>query len=186
MTQAYAGSIAPPDRSEYDPYYQKYIELVPESDIINSLAAQTDELRDLFRDVPDERGTNSYDDGKWTIKEVISHLIDGERIFAYRVFRIARGDKTPIEGFEQDGYVENSHANRRSFADLLGEFRRLREANLAFFRNLEAGDWVRTGTANKVEISVRSLAWIMVGHIRHHVGILRSRYLGSVGEPAGK
>ena len=108
---------------------------------------------------------------------MLSHLIDGERIFSYRVLRIARGDKTPIEGFEQDGYIENSHANGRSFAALLDEFSRLREANVAFFRNLDAADWVRVGTANNVEISVRSLAWIMAGHVRHHISILGSRYL---------
>lgn len=166
-----------PDRSEYDPYYQKYVDLVPEHEVIAALEKQPDELGRLVAGVPEDRGTFAYADGKWTIKEVLSHLIDGERMFAYRVFRIARGDKTPIEGFEQDGYIENSHANRRSFAELLGEFTRLREANVTFFKNLEDGDWVRTGTANEKEISVRALAWIMAGHIRHHIGILGSRYL---------
>lgn len=166
-----------PQPAEYDPYYQKYIGLVPEDEIVPALEAQIDELKKIFAGVPEEQGTFAYDDGKWTVKEVISHLIDGERIFAYRAFRIARGDRTPIEGFEQEGYIENAHANRRSFAELLNEFKLLREANLLFFKNLEMGDWVRTGIANNVEISVRSLAWIMVGHIRHHTAILRERYL---------
>jgi len=166
-----------PQPAEYDPYYQKYVGLVPEDEIVPALDGQTDELDKLFDGVPEEKGTFAYADGKWTLKEVLSHLIDGERMFAYRVFRIARGDKTPIEGFEQDGYIENSHANRRTFSELLNEFRLLREANVLFFKNLETGDWVRTGTANNVEISVRSLAWIMVGHIRHHSAILRERYL---------
>jgi hypothetical protein len=166
-----------PQPAEYDPYYQKYVGLVPEDEIVPALDGQTDELDKLFDRVPEEKGTFAYADGKWTLKEVLSHLIDGERMFAYRVFRIARGDKTPIEGFEQDGYIENSHANRRTFSELLNEFRLLREANVLFFKNLETGDWVRTGTANNVEISVRSLAWIMVGHIRHHTAILRERYL---------
>ena len=166
-----------PQPAEYDPYYQKYVGLVPEDEIVPALDGQTDELDKLFDGVPEEKGTFAYADGKWTLKEVLSHLIDGERMFAYRVFRIARGDKTPIEGFEQDGYIENSHANRRTFSELLNEFRLLREANVLFFKNLETGDWVRTGTANNVEISVRSLAWIMVGHIRHHTAILRERYL---------
>ena len=104
-------------------------------------------------------------------------MIDGERMFAYRCFRIARGDKTPIEGFEQDGYIENSHANRRPIAELIEEFTLLRKANIMFFRNLESDDWTRIGTANNVEISVRSLAWIMVGHVRHHAAILEGRYL---------
>ena len=166
-----------PQPAEYDPYYQKYVGLVPEDEIVPVLDGQTDELDKLFDGVPEEKGTFAYADGKWTLKEVLSHIIDGERMFAYRVFRIARGDKTPIEGFEQDGYIENSHANRRTFSELLNEFRLLREANVLFFKNLETGDWVRTGTANNVAISVRSLAWIMVGHIRHHTAILRERYL---------
>ena len=166
-----------PEPSEYDPYYQKYIDLVPEQEILSPLENQMDELSELIRPVSEDRGAFAYDDGKWTTKELLSHLIDGERIFAYRVFRIARGDKTPIEGFEQDGYIENSHANRRSFAELIEEFTLLREANLMFFSNLDDDDWGRTGTANNVGITVRSLAWIMVGHIRHHMAILRSRYL---------
>jgi hypothetical protein len=169
--------MARPNESEYDPYYEGYISLVPEDKIIDPLVAQTGELRAIFADMPEERGAFAYADGKWTIKELLSHVIDGERIFAYRVLRISRGDTTPIEGFDQDIYIENSHANRRSFHELLGEFELLREANVALFKNLEVGDWTRTGTANNVEISVRSLAWIMVGHIRHHINILKSRYL---------
>ena len=166
-----------PQPAEYDAYYEKYVSLVPEDEVITALAAQPDELEQLFRGVPEEKGTFAYAEGKWTVKESISHIIDGERMFAYRALRIARGDKTPIEGFEQDGYIENSHANRRTIAELLNEFRLLREANVLFFRNLEAGDWVREGTANDVSISVRSLGWIMAGHIRHHVAILQERYL---------
>ena len=98
-------------------------------------------------------------------------------MFAYRIFRISRGDKTPIEGFEQDGYIENAHANGRKFADLVSEFTLLREANMHFFKNLREEAWLRTGTANNVEISVRALAFIMAGHIRHHFIILKSRYL---------
>ena len=165
-----------PQPAEYDPYYHKYISLVPEDDIISSLKVQIDEVAELFGGVSEEKGKFAYADGKWTIKEVLSHLIDGERMFAYRALRVARGDKTPIEGFEQDGYNENSHANRRSIAAMIDELTHLREANLMFFSNLEPADWVRTGTANDVEISVRSLAWIMVGHIRHHVAILQERY----------
>jgi hypothetical protein len=166
-----------PEKSEYDPYYETYTSLVPENDILPVLAGQTRELRSAFDGVAEEKGTFAYADGKWTVKEVLSHIIDGERIFAYRVFRIARGDKTPIEGFEQEGYIENSYANARTFADMLTEFDHIRRANVMFFENLRDGDWLRMGTANKVEISVRALAWIMAGHVRHHIGVLRSRYL---------
>lgn len=166
-----------PEKSEYDPYYERYISLVTNDEINEALAKQTVELRSIFSGLPEEKGTFKYADGKWTVKEVLSHLIDGERIFAYRVFRIARGDKTPIEGFEQDGYIENSHANGRSFAELLDEFDLLRRANVFFFDNLKDDDWLRTGTANKVEISVRAIAYVMVGHIIHHENILKERYL---------
>jgi hypothetical protein len=166
-----------PERSEYDPYYEKYISLITEDGLLDVLESQSSELAELIGRVPEEKGTFAYGDGKWTIKEVISHLIDGERMFAYRIFRISRGDKTPIEGFEQDGYIENAHANGRKFEDLLTEFRLLREANMHFFRNLRDEAWLRTGIANNVEISVRALAFIMAGHIRHHLIILKSRYL---------
>ena len=109
---------------------------------------------------------------------VVGHLIDGERMFAYRMFRISRGDQTPIEGFEQDGYIENAHSNQRSFADLLDEFSLLRRANMIFFSNLDDDAWGRIGTANNVKISVRALTYIMAGHIEHHLGILKERYLG--------
>jgi hypothetical protein len=166
-----------PQPAEYDPYYEKYVSLVPETEVMDALGSQPAELASMFKGMDESRGTYAYADGKWTIKESLSHIIDGERMFAYRVFRIARGDKTPIEGFEQDGYIENSHANARSFDELLTEFRLLREANVLFFKNLGIGDWIRTGTANNVEISVRSLAWIMVGHVRHHLNIFQTRYL---------
>lgn len=166
-----------PQPAEYDPYYQKYVTLVPEEAIIPTLESQISELSSLLSDVPEDKGTYAYADGKWSVKEVLSHLIDGERMFAYRVFRIARGDKTPIEGFEQDGYIENSHANRRPISELIEEFALLRKANVMFFQNLEDQDWMRIGIANNVEVSVRSLAWIMAGHIRHHIGILKERYL---------
>jgi hypothetical protein len=166
-----------PEPAEYDPYYETYISIVPEDDILSALAGQQDELRSTFASIPEEKGLYSYAEGKWTIKEVLSHLIDGERIFGYRAFRISRGDKTPIEGFEQDGYIENSYANQRSFGEMLDEFDALRRSNLAFLGNMRDGDWARTGTANNVEISVRALAYIMAGHIRHHLAIHRSRYL---------
>lgn len=169
-----------PQPNEYDPYYEMYVSLVPEDRIVPVLAAQPAELEAMFADMPDERGTYAYAEGKWTIKELLGHLIDGERMFAYRVLRISRGDKTPIEGFEQDGYIENAYANERSFKDLLHEFSIVREANVMLFNHLKKEAWTRTGTANDVEISVRALIWIMAGHVRHHVAILNERYLASV------
>ena len=146
-----------PQEAEYDPYYQKYVALVPENEIIPVLDEQTEQLRSLFGDFAEDRGTFAYEEGKWTLKEVLSHLIDAERIFGYRVFRIARGDKTPIEGFEQDGYIENSHANGRSFSELLEEFGLLRRANLLFYKNLQDG--IGCGTALQTKSAYRSALW---------------------------
>jgi len=166
-----------PETSEYDPYYERYISLVADSDIIGVLGAQPTRLQDIFTAMPEENGEFRYAEGKWSIKELLGHVIDGERMFAYRTFRISRGDETPIEGFEQDGYIENAHSNDRSFADLLDEFSLLRRAHMIFFKNLTDDAWLRVGTANKVQISVRALVYIMAGHIEHHLEILKDRYL---------
>ena len=107
-----------PETDEFNPYYGKYISLVEGDDVLSVLGKQVAQMREMFTDVPEEKGTFAYADGKWTTKEVLSHLIDGERIFSYRVLRISRGDETPIEGFEQDGYIENSNANNRCFAEV--------------------------------------------------------------------
>lgn len=166
-----------PEPNEYDPYYDRYISKVGETDIRDAFTAQPGELRSALADLPEEKGTFAYGEGKWTIKEVLSHLIDGERIFAYRMLRISRGDETPIEGFEQDGYIENSNANNRTFAHLLDEFEYSRKANVLMLNNLDAAALARLGTASGLPISVRALANICIGHVRHHLAILEERYL---------
>ena len=171
------GVMNRPDKSEYDPYYERYVAFVENDDIFDKLASQPTTLKDLVTAMPEEQGKYRYAEGKWSIKEVLGHLIDGERMFAYRLFRISRGDETPIEGFEQDGYIENAHSDSRSFADLLEEFSLLRRANMIFFNNLTDDAWSRSGIANNVRISVRALAYIMAGHIDHHLAVLRERYL---------
>jgi hypothetical protein len=169
--------ITPPETDEFDPYYQTYISLVPPGGLLEMLDAQDTGLRSLIGDLPEERGSNTYAQGKWTIKELLSHVIDGERIFAYRLLRISRADPTPLEGFEQDGYIENSNANARTFADLLDEFSLQRRSNILLLRNLTEEGWMRRGIANNVAVSVRALAFIMAGHVRHHQNILTERYL---------
>jgi hypothetical protein len=166
-----------PDKTEYDPYYERYISLVSHSDIIDTLGGQSTRLQDIITAMPEEKGQFRYAEGKWSIKELLGHLIDGERMFSYRLLRIARADLTPIEGFELDGYIENAHSNQRSFADLLEEFSLLRRANMIFIKNLPDDAWPRVGTANGVQISVRALIYIMAGHIEHHLNILKERYL---------
>jgi uncharacterized damage-inducible protein DinB len=167
-----------PETYEFDPYYNTYISKVA-GDVMAVLQSQPAELRDVFANVPEEDGAFAYSEGKWTIKEVLSHMIDAERIFAYRILRISRGDATPIEGFEQDGYIENSNANNRCIADLLEEFDLQRRSNLLLLDNLseERSKWM--GTASEKPVSVRALAYISAGHVTHHLGILKERYLAS-------
>lgn len=166
-----------PEKTEYDPYYETYVSLVPDGDIVDILEAQAAEVDHLFSGIPEEKGPYAYAEGKWTIKELLGHLVDGERMFMYRTFRISRGDKTPIEGFEQDGYIENARSNSRSFADLIEEFTALRRANVIAYRHFSDEDWARTGTANQVEITPKALVYVAAGHITHHLNILRGRYL---------
>ncbi|MFM9905802.1 MAG: DinB family protein [Pyrinomonadaceae bacterium] len=166
-----------PETNEFAPYYNIYISLIEDGEVIPVLDAQPDELRSVFSDVPEEKGTFAYEAGKWTVKEVLSHLIDGERMFAYRILRVSRGDETPIEGFEQDGYIENSNANNRSFAELIEEFDLQRRSNMLLINNLSDEGSRRIGTASDKSVSVRALTYIMAGHVQHHLGILKERYL---------
>src|SRR3954453_20148681 len=136
-----------PETNEFAPYYNNYVSLVTDGPVTTVLEGHPGELSQLISGLPEEKGIFAYADGKWTIKEMLSHLIDGERIFAYRVLRVSRGDKTPIEGFEQDGYIETSNANNRSFAELLDEFATLRKANLLLVNNISDESSQLMGTA---------------------------------------
>jgi hypothetical protein len=166
-----------PEKTEYAHYYETYVSLVDETDIVPTLQNQLTEMQNLLGEISEEKAAHAYAEGKWTIKELVGHLNDGEKIFAYRALRIARADKTPMEGFEQDGYIENANFNDCSLADLAEEFSLARGANILFFKNLTNEMWMRTGTASEATVSVRALAYIMVGHVRHHNIILKSRYL---------
>lgn len=166
-----------PEKTEYDAYYERYVSLVEETDIVSAMEKQIGELENLLSSVSEEKSLYAYAPGKWTIKEMIGHLTDGEKIFAYRALRISRNDKTPIEGFEQDGYIESSNFNAAPLKDLIDELILARKSNLIMFKNLRSNDWNNVGTASDVPVSVRGLAYIMVGHIRHHAKILRERYL---------
>ncbi|HEY0457832.1 MAG TPA: DinB family protein [Pyrinomonadaceae bacterium] len=166
-----------PEKTEYAEYYDRYISLIDSDEIVAVLENQQEELAEVFKQITEEKSHYAYAADKWTIKEVIGHLIDGERIFAYRALRISRADKTPIEGFEQDGYIENSNFNQTPLSDLTAELLLTRKSNLIFFRNLSGEAWLRTGTASENPVSVRALAYIMAGHVRHHLKILNERYL---------
>jgi len=166
-----------PDASEFAPYYNTYVSLIENKDVLDVLDAQPQKIRSLIGKIPEERGNFAYSEGKWTIKELLSHVIDGERIFAYRVLRISRGDQTPIEGFEQDDYIELSNAANRRIAEMIEEFELQRRSNMLMLRSLPAAAHVRLGWASGHQVSVRALTYIMAGHVIHHLNILRDRYL---------
>jgi DinB superfamily len=169
-----------PLESEYAPYYHGYISQVSEDEILPVLRSQLDALDVLLGRVTPERETHRYAEGKWSIREIVGHLIDAERVFGYRAFAIARGDLNNMPGFDQNEYILTSPYDRIDLEDLLSEFRLVRLSNIAMLRTLDEESWVRIGTANENQVSVRALAFIMAGHVRHHMGVLRDKYeLGS-------
>jgi uncharacterized damage-inducible protein DinB len=169
-------AAARPAPGEYAPYYERYVSLVA-GDVSEALERQGAETASLIGGLSEEQGDARYEAGKWSAKELVVHLIDCERIFAYRLLRVARGDRTPIEGFDQDPYVANSNAGARTLQSLAEEFAHVRAATLSLVRSLDAAAWSRRGVANENEVSARALAHIIAGHELHHVRILRERYL---------
>lgn len=168
-----------PAETEYAPYYQGYVNQVNENDIIAVLRSELDDLDVLLERVPKDKETYAYEEGKWSIRQLIGHLIDGERVFGYRAFCIARGEKQNLPGFEQDDYLQTAPYNNIDLEDLLSEMRLVRLSNIAMFRTLDEEAWQRVGLANNNEVTVRAIAFIMAGHVRHHMNILRERYLGN-------
>jgi hypothetical protein len=165
-----------PQPDEHDPYYSRYISLVPDGDVLDTLRAQIADTQALLGALSEDQGNFRYAPGKWTIKEVVGHLSDSERVFAYRALRIARNDQTPIEGFEQDDYVRFGPFARRSLAGLVEEFGAVRQSSLCLLRALDEEAWSRRGIANKATVSVRAVAFIMAGHELHHRRILKEKY----------
>ena len=166
-----------PEATEYKPYYGKYISMVPEAEAIPALESQIKAALALLRTIPESKGDHRYGPEKWTIKEVIGHVIDAERVFAYRAMRFARNDQTELPGFDENAYVPAGAFGTRTIADLAAEWDHLRRSNLAMFRGLEAEAWRRQGVASGHPVSVRALAFIIAGHGLHHAAILRERYL---------
>ena len=169
-------SLSRPKAEEYAPFYAGYVARVTEDDILGVLAAQKDEIGALARSLPEARQSYRYAEGKWTIGEVLSHLIDGERVFGYRAFCFSRGELAPLPSFDENQYVSAARAGDVPLVALASEFTAVRESNLAFLRRLGDDAWARTGTASGKPVSVRALAWIMAGHPRHHLAVLRERY----------
>lgn len=172
-------SIARPGTDEYDPYYGKYISLVPDGDLIKILSAQIDETSHLLNAVTESKAGFRYAPGKWSIKEVVGHLSDAERIFSYRALRIGRGDTTPLPGFEQEDYVKGTNFDVRLLTDLVNEFRAVRQATITLLKSFDEEALRRRGVASDKPISVRALAYCIAGHELHHLAILRARYLNT-------
>jgi uncharacterized damage-inducible protein DinB len=170
-------AIAPPETSEYAPYYGRYISLVQSDDILPTLQKQLSVTKALLSSLSEQQANRRYAPDKWSIKQVLGHLIDSERIFAYRALRIARADQIPLEGFEQDDYVRAGNFESRSLSDLLEEYETVRAATVTLFRNLDAAAWSRHGIANNNQVTVRAVAYIIAGHEVHHMQIVTSRYL---------
>jgi uncharacterized damage-inducible protein DinB len=169
-----------PQPTEYASFYETYVKLVPGGDIVAILEAQRLQMIQLFAARSERDGNFRYAPDKWTVKQVLGHMSDSERIFSYRALRIARGDQTPLSGFDQDDYVRSGGFGERSLADLAEEFAHVRSATVALFRPLSEETWARRGTANKNEVTVRALAFIIAGHELHHRGMLTERYFPAI------
>ena len=166
-----------PTADEYDPYYGTYIDAVEQEDVLEALVRQRDDMLGLLQGLDPETGEVRYAPGKWTLKQVIQHVLDSERIFAVRALCIARGESQELPGFDENEYAALATAGQRSLADLAEEIELVRGATLALFASLPVEAWMRTGTANGATISVRAIPWILAGHAAHHTGVIRERYL---------
>ena len=169
--------IAVPERTEAAEYYFTYINQVPAGDIITILERQLPELVTLFDGISDERSAYRYAPDKWSIRQVLSHVNDGERVFSHRALWFARGFDTELPSFDQNVAIAADGADARSWRSLVEEFRSIREASLSLFRNLPADAWMRRGVASGNPFTVRALAYVVAGHVYHHARILRERYL---------
>lgn len=170
-------SATKPAKSEFLPYYERYIALVPDGDVVATLGSQVSETLALLRSLPSSVATYRYAPEKWSVNEVVGHIIDSERNFAFRALRFARNDPAPIPGFEQDDYIRNATFDAYPLADLASELEAVRQSTVYMFRHLDEAAWTRRGIANNAEVSVRALAYIIAGHERHHREVLLARYL---------
>lgn len=168
--------VGRPKGDEHADYAAGYIGRVESDDIIGYLDEQLGSLMEDLRLVPESKYDFRYSEGKWTVKEVLGHIIDTERVMSFRAFVFARSDKQEYPGMDQDVYADNSDYASREWADIVEEFRLLRSANLHLFRGFADEDWMKRGIASDSEVSVRALAYLMAGHVEHHLGIVQERY----------
>jgi hypothetical protein len=172
-----ARMLAPSAPGEYAAPYADYVAQVGDADVLDLLERQLETVARLLGGVPESRAGHRYAPGKWSVKEVVGHLADTERIMAYRALRIARGDTTPLPGFDENAFVRGAAFDLRSLGSLADEWAAVRRATLALLRPLDAETSRRTGSASGHPVSVRALAYMMAGHVAHHLGVLQTRYL---------
>jgi hypothetical protein len=166
-----------PNPEEYNQFYGGYINLVPNGNIVTILKTQLDSTVDFLQNIPHEKWTYAYDSGKWTLAESWIHVLDTERIFAYRALRIARGDSTPLPGFEQDDYVPHSNAANRTPGAIIHEWETVRAATISLLESFSDEMFLNLGHASNSPVSTRALAFIMAGHVEHHIKITQEKYL---------
>ena len=163
--------------NEYSEFNATYINALDDVDLFEELEISLHDFIKFVQNIPMDKFDFRYAEGKWTIKDIIQHIIDAERIFGYRALRISRNDKTPLPGFEENNYVENTNANGRSIQELLTEFSAVRHANLLLFKSFSEEQLTRLGIASNDTISVRALGFLMIGHLQHHQRVFEERYL---------
>ena len=173
--------IQRPGAGEYVNYYEQYISKVPEGDILEILAVQNRETMQLLETIGESRGNHRYAPGKWSIKQVVGHVSDVERVFAYRALAFARGDTTALPSMEAGDYVRNANFERRALGSIAAEFAAVRAATLQLFANLDGESLLRRGKASGNEFTARAYPFIIAGHERHHVDVLRTQYLPQLG-----
>lgn len=164
-----------PEPSEYDSFYAGYIAKVPDGDVIQILDQQLHDVVQFWRSIPPSAASVIHPPYRWNVRQVLDHLVDGERVFGYRLFRISRGDETPLPGYDEHFYAQASEEQPAPLADIVESFEMLRRANLNLIRNLPESAWNRAGTSNNSRITARALIFILAGHVYHHDAILRQR-----------
>jgi hypothetical protein len=167
-----------PLATEAAPYYSRYIDLIPSEDVISTLTTQLDETINFLNSVSEEQSLHAYAPDKWTLRQVLSHINDTERVFLFRAFWFARGAQEPLAGFDQDIFVGAAKGNDVSWSALIEEFRSVRQSTLTFFKNSPPDSWTRRGVASENPVTVRAIAYIIAGHLAHHIGVIKDRYLG--------
>ena len=166
-----------PNNDEYREYFDRYIALVPEGEIIILMKDQLEEVINFLDEISEDKSTYRYADGKWSIKEVLGHMIDTELIMTYRALRIARKDNKPLEGFDENEFVNSANFDKLSFASLMELFESTRKMTIALFKTFDSSKGAAIGIADNYKISLRSIAYIIVGHVTHHLTVIKERYL---------